>query len=168
MRHRTLKKNTKITPSLKPTVHYAVFWSRALAFTTDIFMIGLPIALLMMILFGYDQMHTAGGMDVIVHNEKALQHPPNPLVSLTQLGLFMMVTVVLWRHGGQTPGKKLARIRVVDVVTRDNASYGKLILRFIGYFISLITLFGFFVGLFRKDKRSLHDLLSGTCVIRVS
>lgn len=131
-------------------------------------MIGLPIALLIILLFGYDQTHSAGGIDVIMQNKEALKNPPNPLVSLMQVGLFMLVTVAFWHHGGQTPGKKLARIRVVDAVTRDNASYVKLILRFIGYFISLITLIGFFVGLFRKDKRSLHDLLSGTCVIRAS
>lgn len=166
MRTKTLKKNSKITSPSKPVIHYAPFWSRALGFTTDIFMIGLPIALLMMIFFGYDQMHTAGGMDVIVHNEKALAHPPNPLVSLTQLSLFMMVTVMLWHRGGQTPGKKLARIRVVDARTLGNAPYWKLILRFIGYFISLITLIGFFIGLLRRDKRTLHDLLSGTAVIR--
>jgi uncharacterized RDD family membrane protein YckC len=166
MRFRTLKKNRRKTPSPKPIIQYAPFWSRALGFTTDIFMIGLPIALLMMILFGYDQMHTAGGLDVLTHNEKALQRPPNPWVSLTQLSLFMLVTVVLWHKGGQTPGKKLARIRVVDAMTLKNASYWKLTLRFVGYFISLITLIGFFTGLFRKDKRSLHDLLSGTAVIR--
>ncbi len=166
MRTKKLKKNSKIIQPSKPVVHYAPFWSRALGFCTDIFMIGLPIALLMMILFGYDQMHTAGGMDVIVHNEKALAHPPNPLVSLTQLSLFMIVTVIFWHRGGQTPGKKLARIRVVDARTLGNASYWKLIVRFIGYFISLITLIGFFIGLLRCDKRSLHDLLSGTAVIR--
>lgn len=167
MRTKTPKKNRQKT-SPTPIIHYASFWSRALGFCTDIFMIGLPIALLMIILFGYDQMHTAGGMDVIVHNEKALAHPPNPFVSLTQLSLFMIVTVVLWHRGGQTPGKKLARIRVVDAVTLKSASYGKLIVRFIGYFISLITLGGFFVGLIRKDNRALHDLISGTCVIRAS
>jgi len=166
MRPKKLKKNTKIIPPLKPIVHYATFWSRVLGFCTDIFMIGLPIALLVMIIFGYDQMHTAGGMDVIVHNEKALAHPPNPLVSLAQLSLFMVVTVMFWHRGGQTPGKKLARIRVVDVRTLENAPYWKLIVRFIGYFISLITLIGFFIGLLRRDKRSLHDLLSGTAVIR--
>ena len=166
MRTKFPKKHTKRIQPSKPIVYYAPFWSRALGFCTDIFMIGLPIALLMMILFGYDQMHTAGGMDVIVHNEKALAHPPNPLVSLTQLSLFMIVTVMFWHRGGQTPGKKLARIRVVDARTLGNASYWKLILRFIGYFISLITLIGFFIGLLRRDKRALHDLLSGTAVIR--
>ncbi len=160
-------KNTKKT-SPKPIIHYASFWSRALGFITDIFMIGLPISLIIIVLFGYDQTHTAGGMDVLLQNKEALKNPPNPLISLTQIALFMLVTVVLWSKSGQTPGKKLARIRVVDAKTLKNASYWKLILRFIGYFLSLITLVGFFIGLVRKDNKALHDLLSGTCVIRAS
>ena len=129
-------------------------------------MIGLPVTLIIIALFGYDQMHTAGGMDVIVHNQKALAHPPSPIVSLTQLGLFMLLTVGFWRYTGQTPGKKLAHIRVIDISNGKNAPYWKLLLRFVGYFLSLISLIGFFIGLMRKDNKTLHDLLSGTAVIQ--
>jgi uncharacterized RDD family membrane protein YckC len=129
-------------------------------------MIGLPIALLVMAFFGYDQMNSATGLDVIVDDPKARTNPPNPVASLLQMGLFMLACVVLWHRSGQTPGKKLARIRVVDAVTFQNAPYWKLVLRFAGYFLSLITLIGFFTGLFRRDRRALHDLLSGTAVIR--
>jgi len=166
MKHKTLKKNKKIVSPTPVRVVYAPFWSRALGLITDIFMIGLPISLLIIFLFGYDQTHTAGGMDVLLHNKEALKNPPNPIGSLTQLLLFMSITVVLWHKSGQTPGKKMAHTRVVDATTLENAPYWKLILRFIGYFISLITLVGFFIGLLRRDKRTLHDLLSGTAVIR--
>ncbi|MCK9371934.1 MAG: RDD family protein [Sulfuricurvum sp.] len=168
MRWRTLKKKHPTPlPTPKARIHYAPFWPRALGFTTDIFMIGLPISLLMMFLFGYDQMHTASGLDVIVHSDKARLAPPNPMASISQMFLFLITYVWLWHLSGQTPGKKLAQIRVVDARTLENAPYWKLILRFIGYFISFITLIGFFIGVFRRDKRTLHDLLSGTAVIRV-
>lgn len=168
MRWRTLKKKYQTSlPSPKKRIYYAPFWSRALGFTTDIFMIGLPISLLMMLLFGYDQMHTASGLDVIVHSDKARLAPPNPIASISQMTLFLITYVWLWHRDGQTPGKKLARIRVVDAITLENAPYWKLILRFIGYFLSLITVIGFFIGLFRNDKRALHDLISGTAVIRI-
>lgn len=167
MRSKTLqKKRQKTSPD--PISHYASFWSRALAFITDIFMIGLPISLIIIALFGYDQTHTAGGMDVLLQNKEALKNPPNPLVSLTQVVLFMLVTVVLWHTSGQTPGKKLAHVQVVDAKTFKIAPYWKLMIRFIGYFFSLITLVGFFIGLFRKDHKTLHDLISGTCVIKAS
>lgn len=99
------KKSAPFTVS-KSTILYAPFWSRAFAFITDIFMIGLPISLLMMLLFGYDQMHTAGGMDVLMQNKEALKNPPNPISSLLHISLFMGITIVLWHKTGQTPGKK--------------------------------------------------------------
>ena len=166
MRWRTLKKKQHLSKPAKPRVVYAPFGSRALGFVTDIFMIGLPISLLVSAFFGYDQMHTATGLDLLVHDPKATTNPPNPVASLLQIGLFMLTYVLLWHYGGQTPGKKLARIRVVDAGTLQNAPYWKLVLRFVGYFISLVTLVGFFTGIFRRDKRALHDLISGTAVIR--
>jgi uncharacterized RDD family membrane protein YckC len=168
MRHRTLKKNRKLSTHASVKIVYAPFWSRALGFITDIFMIGLPVSLLIILFFGYDQTHTAGGIDVIMQNKEALKNPPNPLVSIIQLLLFMTVTVVLWHKSGQTPGKKLAHTRVVDARTLQTAPYWKLTLRFVGYFLSLISLIGFFIGLVRRDKRTLHDLLSGTAVIKAA
>lgn len=168
MRWRTLKTKKQPKPqNQKSKILFASFWPRAAGFVTDIFMIGLPISLITLIIFGYDQMHTASGLDVLVHDPKAQTNPPNPIASITQITLFLFAYVWLWHVSGQTPGKKLSRIRVVDAKTFQNASIWRLTLRFIGYFISFITLIGFFIGLFRKDKRALHDLLSGTAVIRV-
>lgn len=166
MRWRTLKKTKHSTPIKNSTINYASFSSRALGFITDIFMIGLPISLILLTVFGYDQMHTAGAMDVITNNQKALKNPPNPLSSLLQIVLFMVITVELWHRYTQTPGKKLAHIRVVDAKTLAPATYTKLTVRFIGYFLSLISVVGFFIGFLRRDKRCLHDLISGTAVIR--
>lgn len=166
MRWRTLKKKQNLSQPLKSKITYAPFWPRALGFVTDIFMIGLPISLLVSAFFGYDQMHTATGLDLIMNDPKARINPPDPVASTLQMTMFMLTYVLLWHYSGQTPGKKLARIRVVDAKTFQNASYPKLVLRFIGYFLSLLSIIGFFIGLFRRDKRSLHDLLSGTAVIR--
>lgn len=166
MRWRTLKTKKQSKPT-KPQTLFAPFWPRVAAFATDIFMIGLPISIITMMLFGYDQMHTASGLDVLVHDPKAQTNPPNPIASSIQIALFLLSYVWFWHRDGQTPGKKLSHLRVVDATTLQNAPYWKLTLRFIGYFLSFITLIGFFIGLFRNDKRALHDLISGTAVIRV-
>ncbi|MBD3810521.1 MAG: RDD family protein, partial [Sulfuricurvum sp.] len=141
MRWRTVKakKQQQSTQTNKSKTRYAPFWSRAAGFVTDIFMIGLPISLITMAIFGYDQMHSASGLDVLVHDPKAQTNPPNPIASITQIALFLITYVWLWHKSGQTPGKKLSRIRVVDAATLQNASILKLTTRFIGYFISLIT-----------------------------
>lgn len=165
MRFRDIKKQSKL-PKKEPALvaDYAGFLDRAKAFVTDIFMIGLPVALIIMMMFGYNETKSAGALDVIVKDKKALEHAPNPMASIVQIVLIMGVHVLLWRKDGQTPGKKFAHIKVVDASTLKEASYFKLIIRFIGYFISLLTL-GFLMGLLRDDKKTLHDLLSGTAVI---
>lgn len=163
MRWRTLKKKKNRTAPKKPEISYAPFWPRVAAFATDLFMIGLPISLIAMVLFGYDQMHTASGLDVIAHDPKAQTNPPDPIASLTQIVLYMGTFVTLWRLNGQTPGKKFSRIRVVDAATFERAAVWKLILRFLLYPLGFLT---FFILFLRKDKRTLHDLISGTAVIR--
>ena len=168
MRFRDLKKQTKTQKSdLKRVIPYAGFLVRLKAFVTDIFMIGLPVALVIMVAFGYEETKSAGALDLIVQDKAALEHKPNPLASITQVLLIMGVHVLLWRRDGQTPGKKFAQIRVVDAKTLQRASYGKLCLRFLGYFLSFVTIIGFFLLFLRKDKRTLHDLLSGTAVVYV-
>ncbi|MFA6192661.1 MAG: RDD family protein [Sulfurimonas sp.] len=165
MRFREIKKQSKIQQKMpKVFTNYAGFIDRVKAFVTDIFMIGLPVAIIIMMMFGYDETKSATALDVIVKDKKAIEHAPNPMASIVQIVLIMGVTIVFWRKNGQTPGKKFVHIKVVDASTLKEASYFKLTIRFISYFISLLT-FGFFIGLLRDDKRTLHDLLSGTAVI---
>jgi uncharacterized RDD family membrane protein YckC len=166
MRWRNIKQGKNAQNTTEKTVIYAGFWSRVLGFVTDIFMIGLPVSLLIMMTFGYDQVKSAGAMDVILQTEKAATQAPDPTGSIVQVLLSLAIYVIFWRISGQTPGKKMARTVVVDAKTLERASWHKLVIRFIGYLISMITLIGFFVGLLRKDKRTLHDLISGTAVIR--
>ena len=169
MRWRQIKhqKQQKRPPEKAPKVRYAGFKERAMAFVTDIFMIGIPITLVIMMAFGHDQMmHSAGGIDVLLNPAEAKQHAPNPLASVTQMVLYCVAFVLFWHANGQTPGKKMMRIKVVDAATFQTASWGKLIVRFFGYFLSFVTLIGFFTGTMRKDGRTLHDLLSGTAVIK--
>ena len=165
MRWRDIKQKKNIsTPPQKPKVQYAGFWSRTLAFITDIFMIGIPITIIIMIFFGYDQMQTAGFTDAVMQTQKAQQHAPNPLASIVQLLLFMGSFVLLWKTAGQTPGMKMAHIEIVDASGYGKPSYLQLVLRFFSYVLSLFF-FGYLWGLFRKDKRMLHDLISRTAII---
>ncbi len=165
MRWRDIKhKNNTTTPAPKPKVLYAGFWSRTLAFVTDVFMIGIPITIIIMIFFGYEQMQTAGFSDAMMQTEKAQEHAPNPLASIIQFTLFITAFVLFWKIPQQTPGMKMARIEIVDATTFRKASYLQLVTRFFSYFISLF-LFGYLWGLMRPDKRMLQDLISHTAII---
>jgi len=99
-------------------------------------------------------------------------------------------------YNGQTFGKKLLRLKVVDAVTNENVGVGKLFLRslftlsVVSSSCNLILLLFFSKSmyltsymiissvellfivvtivmiLYRKDKRGLHDLMTRTCVIK--
>ena len=68
---------------------------------------------------------------------------------------------------GQTPGKKLCKIRVVNA-DGSPVSYGKAAGRFFGYILSsLILCIGFLMAAWDDEKRALHDRLCNTRVIKV-
>ncbi|MEA1916257.1 MAG: RDD family protein [Campylobacterota bacterium] len=159
------KEHTKDALHVEEKRDYAGFWSRVMGFVTDLFIIGMPISLLMMGIFGRDELKSATAFDVISHNEAAITNAPDPYASIVQILTTMSIYVFMWHYTQQTPGKKMARTRVVDATTLQRASYFQLIIRFFAYFLSAITLFGFFIGLIRKDKRCLHDLVSHTAVV---
>src|SRR5262245_43200541 len=91
-----------------------------------------------------------------------------PLVWLfTLLFAGAYTTVLQGVVGGQTIGKMLVNIRVVNV-DGSAVSVGAALLRFVGYFISLAACgIGYVMAGLRRDKRALHDLLAGTRVERV-
>ena len=81
--------------------------------------------------------------------------------------LVSLYYIIFHRLWGQTIGKMLLRIRVVRV-DGTPLSLGHSILRFVGYFVSYLTLsIGYLMAAFRADKRALHDLLAGTRVVRL-
>jgi uncharacterized RDD family membrane protein YckC len=82
---------------------------------------------------------------------------------------FVVVGVIFifcWYKWQATPGKMLLGLRIVDEKTMKNPKAGQHVVRYIGYFISTILLFGGFlmIGL-NKKKKGLHDIMAGTVVI---
>jgi uncharacterized RDD family membrane protein YckC len=89
-------------------------------------------------------------------------------VLFTCTALFVVLYVVtLHTLDGQTLGKLIVRVRVIDANGAAPA-LGASVLRFIGYFLSLLPFgFGFIMAGLRTDRRALHDLLAGTHVERL-
>jgi uncharacterized RDD family membrane protein YckC len=86
----------------------------------------------------------------------------------TCTALFVVLYVVtLHTLDGQTLGKLIVRVRVVGA-NGEPPALGASVLRFIGYFLSLLPFgFGFVMAGLRTDRRALHDLLAGTHVERL-
>jgi uncharacterized RDD family membrane protein YckC len=76
------------------------------------------------------------------------------------------VGVAFWRYRGATPGKMAIGAKIVDASSGELASTGKLVVRFIAYFVSLIPLcLGFaWIGVDPR-KQGFHDKIAGTLVI---
>ena len=67
---------------------------------------------------------------------------------------------------GQTLGKKLLKIRVVDFQTGGPIGYGKAVGRYFARFLSIIPLgLGYFWMLWDKEKQTWHDKLAGSVVV---
>lgn len=93
------------------------------------------------------------------------------LLQLTGLGTLVwpvsiLYFVAFWALKGQTPGKMLFGLHVV-ATDGSPMSWGKAIIRYVGYMVSVITLgIGFIMIATDEAKRGLHDRIAKTTVVR--
>lgn len=128
---------------------YAGFGVRLVAILLDTFMIITPITIFLGTVYGFEE----------------LNNPEvNPEIGAMQVLLYGLVAVISWVKTGQTPGQKAFGIIIVDATTQKTINYPQAILRFCMYPISLVTVIGILLPLFRKDKKALHDIVAHTQV----
>jgi len=153
MRFRKLKKQVKskkekIINSDSSSLHASIP-DRIKAFITDMFMIYVPIlyVLTYVILNGKDDFQASNWAPFIA------------------VSLYGVISSFLLYKFGQTPGNKAYTMKVVDVTTHKNITFVQALLRFIGFLVGATFLVGFIVPFYRKDRRSLHDIIAKTTVI---
>jgi uncharacterized RDD family membrane protein YckC len=149
---------------------YAGFASRFVAFVVDMLLINIVLfsvsAGLTLILnfFGFSNIFTLMARNA--PPESRIAGIITLLISLVVfLTLFIGYPVFFWMYAGQTPGKALMGLRVA---TLDGArmTFGRSLIRAIGYWLSALPLFlGFFWITIDDERQGWHDLLAGTCVI---
>lgn len=138
----------KSTPAEK--WNYAGAGMKIKAFLTDSFMLVMPIMYVVFYLImggreGFSEHKAMGWIYILI-----------PLV-LAQT-IFMFKT-------GQTPGYRAYDLTLIDDTTGKKPSLFIILFRNLSAILSLFTFFGWIMMFFRKDKKTLHDLLSGTAVI---
>jgi len=153
------------TRKVAPTVQYAGFFVRLGAFLIDSIVLGafaVPLAAA-----GYFGLRA--GMLVIGHSEPI--QPDETILTLLIAGWFAMAAVyftVLHHTYGQTIGKSLLGL---EVRTLDLGEVGimRCLIRTLGYAVSSSFLgFGFLLVALTPRKRGWHDLIAGTCVVRLA
>ncbi len=77
------------------------------------------------------------------------------------------VTILLWKYFQATPGKMVFKATIVDKTTGGKPSLGQLIIRYLGYIVSMGPIgFGFIWIAFDKKKQGFHDKLANTVVVQ--
>ena len=78
-----------------------------------------------------------------------------------------LAVILFWVYKSATPGKMALRLKIVDANTGQAVPTGRLIGRYLGYYVSTIPLLLgiIWVGI-DKRKQGWHDKLAGTVVVR--
>ena len=79
--------------------------------------------------------------------------------------VFGLIIVIFWIAKGQTPGYKAYSIKLIDNDTKEKISLAKAILRYFIFLMCATTIVLSFIPFFRKDKKTIQDLLTKTTVI---
>ena len=139
--------------SSEAPVKYAGFWVRFLSFLLDsilLTMVTIPILL-------------------VFYDMNQLMFSPETLgmgYYLISYGLPFIACIVFWKYRSATPGTIWMELIVVDADTLGKPSNGRLVVRYIGYYLSsLLILLGFVWIAFDSRKQGLHDKLANTLVI---
>ena len=129
---------------------YASVGLKIKAFLTDAFMLLMPIMYVVFYLVmdgreGFSEHKLLGWFYILL-----------PLVIVQTI--FMHLT-------GQTPGYRAYNITLIDENTKKKPTLFIIIFRNLAAILSLFTLLGWALMFFRKDNKTLHDLLSATAVV---
>ena len=145
------ERQPKVSKVKKPKIPFARGTIRAKAFLTDIFMLFMP--------FIYFVIYIIMGSLEEASHEKLLTW------SYSLLPFLLILTIFMFKDNGRTPGSRSQSLKVIDFDTLDKPSLFSIIFRNLTLILTLIIPFAWFVMIFRKDSRTLHDFLSNTCVI---
>ncbi len=137
--------------------HYVGFWARAWASIIDTILLLLIVCPLLMAVYGRDYYLDAEKTGLIAG-------PADFMISW----IFPAIAVMLfWIYRQATPGKMAVSARIVDAETGNAPTTKQLIVRYLGYYVSLIPLgLGFLWVAFDSRKQGWHDKIAGTIVVK--
>jgi uncharacterized RDD family membrane protein YckC len=155
-----------------PGVRFAGHGARLGAYILDSILVGAVVTVLVLVLFvvffgSLDFTIDANG-DVLVNDTDAFLGAAGlfTIGSLVITVLALLYFPFFWARGGQTPGMRVAGIRVVNDRDGSRIGWGAALLRLIGYWVSgAVFYLGFVWILVDARRRGWHDLIAGTCVI---
>ena len=144
-----LQKKEDISKQLNRSL-YAPARLKIKAFLTDAFMLVMPIMYIVFYLImdgreGFADHKLLGWMYILI-----------PLVVVQSAFMYF---------SAQTPGYRAYNIMLIDEKTKTKPSIFVIVFRNLSAVLSLFTIVGWMFMFFRKDSKTLHDLLSATAVV---
>ena len=86
---------------------------------------------------------------------------------IVSLALAAIGIILFWMARQATPGKMVIRAQIVDATTLAKPTTRQVLLRYLGYYVSMIALFAGFVWVaIDPRKQGWHDKMANTVVIR--
>jgi len=125
--------------------------NRIKAFITDTFMILMPLMYVVFYL-------------IMGSREEFAQHMIAGWIYI--FGPHFFIIIGFWFFKSQTPGYKAYDIKLVNKNLQKPTIF-QLIIRYFSFVLSSLLIFGLFLAIARRDKKTLHDLISGTMLIQV-
>jgi len=147
----TNKKKNSTNEPLESQNNIASIPDRIKAFITDMFMIMMPI----MYITTY----------IIMDGKDSFQG--SDMAHWITMAVYGAITVLFWSLKGQTPGFKAYSLLLIDDHTQQKPTIGLSIARYVMFILSAVTIVGFLLPFFRKDKKTLQDVLMKTSVIKL-
>jgi uncharacterized RDD family membrane protein YckC len=135
-----------------PKINYATNIVKFKAFITDAFLLSMPIIYVVMYL-------VFGG------REGFRDHM---LLGWIYFLLPLGIIVALFQSlKGQTPGMKAYDLKIIDLKSESIPTFVQAFWRFLVFNLAFFSLLLLLVGVFRKDKRGIWDILSNTAEIEI-
>ncbi|GIN60131.1 putative membrane protein YteJ [Robertmurraya siralis] len=150
----TEDKEERVVPheAINGNVRYAGFWMRFWAYLIDLLVIGSINRILIYPVFR--------SLDLSLH-DSSMFAPISIFTAITFYAYFVLMTKFL----GQTLGKMIFGLKVVDL-NGKKLSWGAILFReWIGRFISTTVWISYAVVAFLPKKQGLHDLFADTSVV---
>ena len=140
---------------------YAGFVTRLIAFFVDRLIVAVFVAIVTAVVGFVVQSLQVNQWLGIAHWSKWLV---GGLLAAFTLSTYFVYDVGSWLLAGQTPGKRLMGLLVVQSDGR-RLRFGAAIRRWLGYYLSAILFLGFLWVLIDNRRQALHDKLAGTLVV---
>jgi uncharacterized RDD family membrane protein YckC len=155
-------------------MQYATFMGRMLASTIDTVLSSIILVPIMNVFSMFFKVETNSSelVDISIAakmtEDDAIATFASALPSILLQSLIVAtIVLVFWFYRGATPGKMILKMKIADAKTGEPASKKQLIIRYLGYFVSLLPLcLGFVWIYYDKKRQGFHDKLAGTVVVK--